>query len=400
VDIGIQKFLEDSKAVDILEAEDPQAALATWSLDLSQVAKELTLTSHPTKYSHSSIQKDATLLLVEAEAAADGFVRSGNVPVKWDMQGNSARLKVFKFLSVKLADGKTILSHFQKRSKVLQTELGLNEADFDALAHDFLAVEKESVEPITHGRIKQVYFPVGDDYHLLSLLTASGILHRLVESLKEHRFSDTAKSVREARKLNQPHEKPLHEFYNLTLMGFGGTKPQNVSGLNMQMGGRVPLLPSLPPVLKKGFVRIPHHDFFQNQLYWKAFTYEFDLLAKVLQRQQNNQSIRQHRDHIVERIWQRMIEKSWVLRNQPAGWSLRANCGIPRTQKIWLDAETWPELREDEDWQEAIIDFFLRWLKDQFNRHMDAVNQGIRLADSDLRHYKHDLLMPSKEDLL
>lgn len=401
MDQNIQQFLEDNKVSEVLEAEDPQTALTDWLTHLGQFAKELTRTTHPTKFSHSGIKNtEASLLLVDAKQRNDGFVRSGNVVVPWDMQGNSARLKVFKFLALTLQDGDTVFAHFQSNSSVLQKILAMNDSDYQALRQAFLAVEPVDKPAITNGRLKQVYFPVKADYHLLSLLTPSGILQVLSDRIKERRFSEAAQAARNARKTNQPHPQGLQEFYDLTLMGYGGTKPQNVSGLNMLMGGRIFLLPSLPPPVKAGYVRIPRKDFFQNALYVKRFEFEFGLLAKTMQRTQNNLEVRNRRDKIIENLWLRMLHTSWSLRRLTPGWSRAESCQLPQAQKIWLDAEAWSEEREQESWQEEIINDFLRWLKYNFNAYMDRSHQDFRLADADIRYYKHDLLLPHQEELL
>ena len=100
--------------------------------------------------------------------------------------------------------------------------------------------------------MKQVYFPVGEaQYHLLSILTPSGLITRLKQSVDAMRFSEETKQAKESRKKNEHHEVGYSDIFDLTVTGYGGTQPQNVSVLNSQNAGRAYLLPSCPPVLEK-----------------------------------------------------------------------------------------------------------------------------------------------------
>ena len=85
-----------------------------------------------------------------------------------------------------------------------------------------------------------------DSYHLLSVLSPSNLMFKLKERINL-RFSDEAKTAREARKNNKYHQDGYSEVFNISVIGFGGTKPQNISVLNNQNGGTSYLLLSVPP---------------------------------------------------------------------------------------------------------------------------------------------------------
>jgi hypothetical protein len=102
-----------------------------------------------------------------------------------------------------------------------------------------------------------IYFPVGDDYHLLSLLTPSAIVYKLKQRINENfqPFSERNKQEKEkverAVKDKKELKGDLNSIWNLTAIGYGGTKPQNISVLNNQNGGIAYLLSSMPPILQK-----------------------------------------------------------------------------------------------------------------------------------------------------
>lgn len=78
----------------------------------------------------------------------------------------------------------------------------------------------------------------------------------MYEKLTAGRFSEESKAIRDARKAGKWHSQPDIRFPNLAEMHFGGTKPQNISLLNSVRGGRVWLLPSMPPARGRW---IAHH---------------------------------------------------------------------------------------------------------------------------------------------
>lgn len=94
---------------------------------------------------------------------------------------------------------------------------------------------------VTSSKIKQVYFPVwldDEDYHLLSILTPSGLLFEMRRRIDDIRFSEQTKTLRDLKRKGEYSEVGFKEIYGLTTIGFGGTKPQNISVLNNQNAGK------------------------------------------------------------------------------------------------------------------------------------------------------------------
>ena len=61
------------------------------------------------------------------------------------------------------------------------------------------------------------------------------------------RYGDEPKAIREARKAGKYHDKPDIRFLDTAIQSFGGSKPQNISQLNSQRGGKTNLLNCAPP---------------------------------------------------------------------------------------------------------------------------------------------------------
>ncbi|MBW5406037.1 type I-F CRISPR-associated protein Csy1 [Morganella morganii] len=205
-----------------------------WLSDAAKRAKQLSLTTHPLAFTHPCARKNryGKVSTVPAMAGVkkknDGFLRSGNVKVQPDAEGNAAALEIYTFLMLKMQDGKTLLAHLCEESELAKKILG--KKDYRTLRTGFLQVLTGTKTTVTSPKIKQVFFPVPADgcitgYHLLSVLTPSGLLSELLHRL------DIAGTF------------PGY----LVVIHIGGNKPQNISALNMRNKGKACLLFSIPP---------------------------------------------------------------------------------------------------------------------------------------------------------
>lgn len=367
-----------------------------WLPDAAKRAGQLSLVSHPSKFSHPGSK--TSMIIADATERADGFLRSGQIDLEMDVVGNAAALDVDKFLNLKLNDGKTILKHLEQASGYIKEEFNIKTSSYQDLSEGFLKVKKHDKVPITHGKVKQVYFPVEGDYHLLSLLTPSGILFELTQRIKDLRFSETTKIAREDKKHQRYNEQGYDELFNLSLMGFGGTKPQNISVLNSKNGGKAYLLPSLPPTLKKNKVRLPKRDFFSDILWVKTYRPTFVAFHKLLAANINNLNIRQGRDACVLSILDQVVHQAWQVRSQQSGWSqCEAYAQLPLYQKIWLDNHYEEQRGNEQEWLEKIIVKFSQWIIYAYQKNVP--DSSITLADEELLHISK-LLTKHKEALL
>lgn len=357
--------------------------LANWLPSAANRSKQLAIASHPAKFTHSSAK--ASAIIAKGAQKNDGFLRTANSTGEYDASGNAAAMDVYKFLHLLLADGRTILEHLELETDTIQQQLSIPTASFNAIQQGLLAIKPTDLSnPITDERVKQVYFPVADNYHLLSLLTASGLIFKLKEKINAFRFSEETKKARLARKNWDHHEQGFVELHNLTMIGYGGTKPQTVSVLNNQNGGTAYLLESLPPILKKRSANPPKNNFFSNSLRLKDFQDDFDQLHKQLSSDTNNIHVRNKRDWLIKNIIYQVADKLWEIRFLDAGWSTSDNYqNLPSHQKTWLDQAYKDTRQQQTDWQEDIKTALARWLSNSYK-----TSQGDKALSIDDDRYK------------
>jgi len=390
--LWLKKKIKNNTPEDEKQAYEQQAdelfSLASWLPDAARRAGQLSMVSHPAKFSHPNAK--TSNLIANCSRKPDGFLRSGNVEVNLDVLGNAAALDVEKFLSLTLQDGKSILNHLEEQSDTIQQQLSIETATFEDISQGLLAIKKNDNQAKTHGGIKQVYFPIdseNEQYHLLSILMPSGILYELKTRINEMRFSDQAKTSREARKKNHQAED-YSEIYDLTSIGFGGTKPQNISVLNNQNGGVAYLLPASPPVLGGRRTNPPKSSFFDlrynNPRYYQDL---FEAFHQTLSVAINNINIRNKIKMLVKSVFFALIDRSWEVRYLEAGWSDSDRyVQLPKAQKLWLDQQYRHAAEKDDAWLNDIEQAMVRWFINAYEQLFKG--QAYQLADYEFLELK------------
>src|SRR5690606_9578848 len=232
-------------------------------------------------------------------------------------------MDVYKFLSLNLTEDSTVLTGFEKDDQDLITLLEKSSLDFVSLKQAFLVIKNDDASCKTDHLVKQVYFPIAEnEYHLLSVLTPSGLITQLKQRIDQLRFSEATKKAKEKRKKNEHDAAGYADIFDLTVTAYGGTQPQNVSVLNSQNAGRAYLLSSCPPVLEKRAIRLPKTDFFAQCLYRKNYLDSFVQLHKFMQLDLNNIDIRTAVRNIIQFVIDQVLLQGFKIREYySAGWS-------------------------------------------------------------------------------
>ncbi len=259
----IKKAENESVIAELQQQAKDKFSLNEWLPDAAKRVTQLSMVSHPSKFSHPSAKTSSVIANVEQRN--DGYLRSGNVEYSLDVFGNAAAMDVFKFLSLPLNEELTVLDGFEENDQGLKNLIADAKLNFETLSVEFLKIKATDNSIRTDHLVKQVYFPVSEaNYHLLSILTPSGLITRLKQSIDVMRFSEETKQAKESRKKNEHHEVGYSDIFGLTVTAYGGTQPQNVSVLNSQNAGRAYLLSSCPPVFENRNIKLPSQDFFNS----------------------------------------------------------------------------------------------------------------------------------------
>lgn len=381
----VKPSLTDDEQAQLQQEANEKFALANWLPDAAKRATQLTMVSHPGKFSHPSAKTSS--VIAQSEQAADGYLRTGNVSYELDVFGNAAAMDVYKFLSVTLDDGETVLDHLEADSAVIKNLFTFPTASYESLKQGFVSIKQLGDTNKTDHLVKQVYFPVADNYHLLSLLTPSGLLTQVKTRIDGIRFSEETKQAKECRKKNEFHAGGYDDIFDLTVTAYGGTQPQNVSVLNSQNAGRAYLLASTPPVLTQRQIRLPTQNFFKNSLRVRRFQEEFQSLDKLIKTGINNIHVRAGIKNCLKYIIDHALQQAFKVRASAPGWSNSEYYqSLPLAQRVWLDEANLEQRENQDDWLEEVVADFGRWILDSYEYLFK--DTYTKLGDDELRAVK------------
>lgn len=369
----LKKAENETVIAELQQQANERFSLQEWLPDAAKRVSQLSMVSHPSKFSHPSAKTSS--VIVQAKHSVDGYLRSGNVDYPLDVFGNAAAMDVFKFLSVNLDNGQTVLDAFEKQDEDLKQFIQRSSLDFDVLRLAFLVIKDNDTSVKTDHLVKQVYFPIGEkNYHLLSLLTPSGLITKLKQSIDAIRFSEATKLAKDRRKKNELDDVGYADIYDLTVTAYGGTQPQNVSVLNSQNAGRAYLLSSAPPQFEKRTIRLPKTDFFAQCLYRKNFQDSFLQLHKLMQLDVNNIDIRTAIRNIIQFVIDQVMFQAFKIRQSYAeGWSNEDYyVSLPKLQRVWLDDFYENEREQDDEWRDELSREIARWILRSYEKSIEG----------------------------
>lgn len=385
----LKKAENDSVISELQGQADDKFSLKEWLPDAAKRVTQLSMVSHPSKFSHPSAKTSS--VIAQAKQINDGYLRSGNVSYPLDVFGNAAAMDVFKFLSLPLTEKLTVLDGFERQEESLKTLLVGADLDFETLGTEFLKIKATDTSVKTDHLVKQVYFPIEQaEYHLLSVLTPSGLITRLKQSIDTIRFSEETKQAKELRRKNEHHEIGYADIFDLTITAYGGTQPQNVSVLNSQNAGRAYLLSSCPPMLEKRAIRLPKTDFFAQCLYRKNYQESFIQLHKFMQLDLNNDDIRTAIRNIIQFVIDQILVLASKTREYSVeGWSNQDYyASLPKLQRIWLDKIYQTEREEDHDWRDELSREIARWILRSYEK---VISDAYKLGTGEILDVKQSV---------
>lgn len=361
----IKSSFSEEKTADLIKECNEKYELKRWLSFAADNAEKRALSSHPSKFSHPEVGASNTNIkkktyvspiIFKGEAKADGFLRTGNVrDIDLDSTGNGAEVgtvgEVGALLSVELSDGNRFYEHMMSDSEVAKSLLNMSNKPYEVLKQGLLSMIKDN-EPETNSRIKQVYFPVSDEYHLLSILTNSGLLFKLRKKIDQCRYGNELTLLRESRKRNQKGEA-FKELYDLAEIGYGGTQPNNISTINNTNAGKAALLMSMPPSFQNRDIQFPTTDIFKQNIRYTsaACRGKFYLLDRLYKQDRNNVEVRAKRDELYQDLVDYVLETVWKVRSVKDQY-IESHSSLNMNQRIWLQVAEAPE---SDDWLDDMI---------------------------------------------
>ena len=311
-----------------------------------------------------------------------GLVSSLSEPLELDVVGNAAyKLNEFKFLFLRLSGGESILELAVNRDPCFSAAISENKAVGDEAVECFAKL----IDPIlAAGKdIKQIYWLVSDDptldqnYHLLAPLYPGSLAHCVYKKISRDRFGDGVKEARQARRERRYSETGYRDYPNLAVQKLGGTKPQNISQLNSERGGRNYLLASLPPRWVSSNIKPPLFvdSVFERFGRRRAVRETLRGLRALLRSDPAaNQETRARRDEFLGALIDELVLFASGYSLLEPGWSASSDCLLVEAEALWLDAwrddGDFAQRRESGEWAQEVRHRFASWLNKQLEREL------------------------------
>ncbi|MDO5679145.1 MAG: type I-F CRISPR-associated protein Csy1 [Pelistega sp.] len=346
------------------------------------MAKQLKFGTHISKGIHS-YSKGGNVLVNKLGLLPETIVGSQSLTFsELDANGNSAALPLASFLDieVKSGSGVKLRNLIVERNPVLQgcfsNEHKLS-AEYEKLFRETLIGASDLIS--ADERNKQILWPIGkdaikeDSYLCCIPLHSSVLINEIYTKINDARYSDENKKARENRYKNNVESLPYVSINQLAVLKLGGSQPQNVGKLTLEQGGRVYLLPALPPMLSSSnefkLSKVATTIFNKRLRYYcRRGWYE---LVEVIDSSHNRMEVRDQRKLALDLITQDILTIATYLQTHwPAGWS--KGYKLSMEEKYWLDPQR-TELEGEEQFKnnsaradlESIIPFhFARWLNE------------------------------------
>ncbi|HAS1311284.1 TPA: type I-F CRISPR-associated protein Csy1 [Enterobacter bugandensis] len=346
-----------------------------WLTDAAKRAGQINLVTHAAKFTHGDSKSSS----IYSEAVAlEGYLSTAALSgLEPDAVGNAAALDVAKLLQTRVEGGDSLLASLKRGDRAALAAFTDDADQLDEWIAGFSRALTPG-EPASHKLAKQGYFPVGENYHLLSPLFATSLVHAMHQKMIAFRFGDDVKAIWKARREKTWHPTPLTLFPDSAEIHFGGTKPQNISYLNSVRGGRSWLLSCQPPQWKKAD-KPPttlRSIFTSGGQFDRRANSTVQLLVSLLTRtgDYTNVRIREARDEYIDALIDLLfVVASELQRDTWQNWTLSCERLVTH-QQLWLDPwrtktdEAFRLERNKDDWQVSVATDFALWLNARLSK--------------------------------
>lgn len=379
---------DDPKRQELLEQHLPHV----WLEDAARRVQQIHAVTHSLKPIHPDAR--GTNLYVEPRELARRDVVGSHVlgeAFTADVVGNAAALDVYKLLKLDV-QGRTLLTALLDLDDDAINALHDDPVEAQSLREAFISLtQPRAGGPSSHTRAKQMYWLtssdacVDEDFELLAPLFATSLAHAVYGEIQTHRFGDSNKAARAARRERKWHDGIYHDYPGLAAQKMGGTKPQNISQLNSERGGVNYLLSSQPPSWTSSPSRLPVHaeSVFDKQFSARPLVRQtLRALRRFLESDpEPNLATRERRASLLDALVDELVCMAGELQQVlPPGWTRddQRFDKLHPAEKLWLDplrselpdetefAGQWLQMA----WPEVVGHRFANWVNAQLKHKL------------------------------
>ena len=214
--------------------------------------------THAAKFTHGD-SKTTSVFDVQTAPAPFPVLSSLDDDLKeLDMTGTAAGQGYMRLLMLRDDAGRTLIQLLAAGDTSALEPLAKDEEQLQRWLADFMsALEPLPLKSDKYG--KEIYFPVGDSYHLIAPLFPTSFYHLLNGAMAGMRFPEGFRDANKARSEGKFHPLPIVTFPRIGGFEVCASNPQTRTYLNSKRGGMVNLLPCMPPVWRSNTLKLDSH---------------------------------------------------------------------------------------------------------------------------------------------
>ncbi|WP_067218213.1 type I-F CRISPR-associated protein Csy1 [Marinomonas gallaica] len=347
-----------------------------WLNRWASKASDISFATHVGKLTHSS-SKSSSVLDTTVEKNDRYLTTNQLINVEIDTaSSNAASLPIADVLKLSV-NGTSVLDCLKREENALFEKI-TDDADFIDEWCDQLKQSYDSSQKQSYFLSKQIYFPIQDrQYHLLMPLTSSSLVHAL--HLEHKKYWDEEQENARKQKSNKKYSAIVTCIYpNKASLHVTGSNHSNASSLNGKRGGKIALLPTIPPQWKS---HIPSY-INRTSIFDKTLAFELkqeinDLRNYLLLIKNKSLSISEPKRNAAVMNKLRAISSQFFnyvetinVNEAIKGWTLSSK--LPDEHQLafepWRQDEVAKALKIDNAWQKTLSQSYGRWLNQQLSQ--------------------------------
>jgi len=225
----------------------------TWLTNWTKKAKDISFATHVGKLTHSSSKSSSILDLTMIQDTRYLTTNSLSETAIDTAASNAASIPIAEVLKLTSSNDSSVLDCIKSGDQSIFQKL----TDDDSLVNTWCEHLKQAYDRSdkqSYFLSKQTYFPTEPcQYHLLLPLTSSSLVQAMHLEHKKY-FDDVNRVAREQKKRGKYSEEIISFYPKKAYIHVTGSNHSNASTLNGQRGGRIALLPTMPPSWQSKFV--------------------------------------------------------------------------------------------------------------------------------------------------
>jgi len=349
----------------------------TWLSKYAEKSKDISFATHVGKLTHSSSKGSSILDISDAKDNRYLSTNTLDNPEIDTASSNAASLPIADILKLSV-DGVTVIDCLKNNDLLFLRELS-DDVNLVALWHEQLKQAYDSDQKQSYFLSKQTYFPLTKNgYHLLLPLTSSSLVHHMFLTHKKRFNDEKTVTAFEQKKANKYSDLSISIVSNRAILHVTGSNHSNASSLNGKRGGRVALLPTMPPQWKSSRASYRSKDTLFDRTLSYALQEQVGALTNYLLLIKSKQlSISQPKRNAaviakLQSISDEFFDHIEAINcsENTEGWSI--DCALPLNQQLlcepWRNDDAAKALTINNQWQKTISQEYARWLNKQLNK--------------------------------